>query len=1461
LRAFTPDEAPIFYGRDAETDDLIDKLRENRLVAVVAASGAGKSSLVGAGLIPRLKANAIEGSKDWMVPEMDGEPGQRYWIGLRFTPGELGADPFMALANKLSPMVSRTPRGIAEMLTSDPRSITELLDPLFVGKPAWAEALIFIDQFEELYTLADERYRTPFIEMLVAIAGSVRTRAILTLRADFYARCVENGTLAALLKTGTLPLSTAGPAALYEMISKPAERAGLTFEPGLVDRILRDTGSDPGALALLAYALDELYNTRDGDVLTEAAYDALGGVQRAIGERAENIYENLPESAHAGLQDLFHELVEVDAPGEPTRRRAAKGRITGSPSSAELVRRFTDARLLVEDRRELGEGVVEVAHEALLRTWSRLVEWIVNEESDLRLRRQVEQSARDWQSAPDATKADFLLAGGRLQEATNLLKRYPAENYVQQYITASTDAETARRNEDERRKRELQVAASRADVATERAKEASARASRRTRIAVGVIALAVFVGVVAVILISIAQNDRVAAQQQADEAGRTVAAANTTLTPVGSTLTAVGSTLVAGNNQLATATIAQGRAERGATSAFGVQQEAQTAAVAAQQAQSTAVIARNAAQTVAVEAQVQSTNAMLQAQRAQQDAADAQTAVGYAQTQMGFVAATLTPIAPTLTAIAGTLSGAQQAGRNAQTDIAVIQSTLTPIPITLTAVDVTLQAGLEAAADGSTQVAEVQRDLTQIAPAQTQIAQAIATLTPIQETLVAAQLTAVVAEERIGEADARAETSDRQAIAARLFSVGSDLLTSESTDNELAALFLTTSLSMNYSPEADYALGQLINSLTTTLYIPNIQSNRGDEISLSPDGTRLWVVQNENLGTITLWDTTTGQQMRVLTLDVNMNVFGLWVAPDGETAVTALSELLVVDLNTGEILHELVGTSAPRLIEKWNGQFSSDGSYFVALEPGDDTSPSNIYIWDVKTGSLVYKTSYLGLYFTGGIAIQNERIAIPVYTSEGLPEVQVLSLESGTLLQTYVSPYLAYPIYEIQYSPNGDWLAAVDMLGNFTEWDVATGNIRAHGQDVHGTVRIVYLPTVEGFMLHTFVGDESAKFITVRRTGEFSSSYIRLYGSTHNSYNLVQVGYEDGITRFAFVDTQTFEGRVWSTNAGVIPDPLPTGLAYSADGQRMLIISSEDGSGIQRGIAERATLRPIVSNLEGDVTVYDKEGAFSPDGTQVAQFGDYAIRAWNAETGEVLWSYSTRDQEFSIEGIGYSLDGTRVMVARRKEFVVLDATSGRTLNTFEMKDEYGSDALVACGAVLFSPDGKFFSSPSCSSYLYVIDAETGVPIKTFSTDDTYAISIAFSPDTPEIAVGMNDGSIAMYLLRYIPNRTVFNFLGHTDSVSSLAFSPDGRYLLSVSQDQTTRLWDATDGREVRRVYGSYSLPALFSPDGTRFYAGDGNLDYRAFVELACTCVYRDFTREERIQYGIPDDVQTCMQRR
>ena len=421
LRAFTPEENAIFFGRSREIDGLIERLRDPkcRFVAVVGASGSGKSSLVAAGLLPAIQKNAIHGSGDW--------------IWRRFTPGTVGDNPFIALASTFKSTLERhglKPRDMAVELEKDVGSFYKFLAKFLEDKPDWAEMLLFIDQFEELFTLVDKKYRGPFVDLLALAEKTPRVRTVVTMRADFYPRCLEWPVLDSLVIMGQYALLAPKAGALYEMITLPAELAGFQFEKGLVLRILDDTGSESGALALMAYALSELWQATKGSgrVLTHAAYDSFNGVPGAIGKRAEDTFRETlnvlrvnEAELQASLGRVFRELVEVDERGVATRRRALLSQVADGDMAEALVNALTEARLLVKSLGENNQPAVEAAYEAIFTNWPRLREWIEVMRDDLRMLRQVRLAAAEWEK--EGRKKHFLWPHERLLPVSQMLER------------------------------------------------------------------------------------------------------------------------------------------------------------------------------------------------------------------------------------------------------------------------------------------------------------------------------------------------------------------------------------------------------------------------------------------------------------------------------------------------------------------------------------------------------------------------------------------------------------------------------------------------------------------------------------------------------------------------------------------------------------------------------------------------------------------------------------------------------------------------------------------------------------------------------------------------------------------------------------------------------------------------------------------------------------------------------
>lgn len=417
LRAFTEADARDFFGRERLVRELVAMIEErletnSRLLAVIGPSGSGKSSVVMAGLLPTLKANAIEGSANWRYLEP-------------FTPG---SDPLTELAIALrvihSPTYDKTLR--KELAQRNGLGLVNIAnDVVQEGQ----KLVVYIDQFEELFTLVDEETeREQFINNLVAAATLPDSPVVvlLTLRADFYDRPMNYNLLAELMQNNNrsvLPLTLGE---LHDAITLPAqlEDVQLDFEQELVATIAFDllefrvpaekTTSLAGALPLLQFALSRLYSLREGNRLTMEAYREIGGVSGAIGTHAEEEFKRIAADETGDiapiwtpiLNRVFYFLVNIDEHGTPTRRRSSQAEITNEDTSTEkLVNLLIENRLLVTSE----GGELEVAHEALLRSWSRLADWIEENGRRLQWLQKVQASAADWvkDDKPDRLLWDY----------------------------------------------------------------------------------------------------------------------------------------------------------------------------------------------------------------------------------------------------------------------------------------------------------------------------------------------------------------------------------------------------------------------------------------------------------------------------------------------------------------------------------------------------------------------------------------------------------------------------------------------------------------------------------------------------------------------------------------------------------------------------------------------------------------------------------------------------------------------------------------------------------------------------------------------------------------------------------------------------------------------------------------------------------------------------------------------
>jgi len=370
------------------------------------------------------------------------------------------------------------------------------------------ELVLVIDQFEEIFTLVrDEATRLHFLDSLVTavLDSRSRLRLVITLRADFIDRSLQYVDFGDLVRQRAEYLLPLLPDELERAIVEPTKQAGLTLEPGLTATIIDDIGHEPGALPLLQYALTELFERRSDRSLTLAAYRASGGVLGALARRAEEIYLEFDPSAQAATKQLFLRLVTLGEGVEDTRRRVLQSELTTLATTNEafteavikqVIAQFVRFRLLTLDHDPVTRGpTVEVAHEALLRAWQRLRNWLNESRTDVRLQRLLSQAAAEWRGS--GQDDSFLLRGTRLdryegwtQEAKAGETQVALTDDEQTFLAASLTARQKRHTEEQaRQQRELETAQKLAETEARRAEEQTQNARRLGWLATG---LAIF---------------------------------------------------------------------------------------------------------------------------------------------------------------------------------------------------------------------------------------------------------------------------------------------------------------------------------------------------------------------------------------------------------------------------------------------------------------------------------------------------------------------------------------------------------------------------------------------------------------------------------------------------------------------------------------------------------------------------------------------------------------------------------------------------------------------------------------------------------------------------------------------------------------------------------------------------------------------------------------------------------
>ena len=484
LRVFDVEDASFFFGREALVEWLLNELRPasegrqvNRFLAIVGASGSGKSSVARSGMAAALKRDAVVGNSRWPIAI--------------FRPG---SDPLESLAVALSRVVNvgQGASALAHLIGEVRRNEKPLHLTARQSLPEKAPGImlvILVDQFEEVFTLCrDEGLRGAFIRNLLYAAKVARgqTLVIFTMRVDFYAKCAANADLAAAFSDHHVPVGPMTDDELRRAIERPTQLVGCELELGLVDLLMEDVRRQSGALPLLQHALLELWNKGEGRRLTVKAYQQIGKLEGALQRRADATFEAFSEAEQELCRRTFLRLTQPGEGTEDTKRRASMQELvslSGASSAAEdIVQKLANASLLTTEGDLSQNAFVEVAHEALIRSWPQLHKWIDADRAGLRTRARLTEAAREWKTA-----GGDLYSGARLAVAKEWEKSHPGELSADEaeFLRCSRDAQQQREaSELEAAQRLARAEAARAEEAIKREQDETGSEDIRGHLAV-----------------------------------------------------------------------------------------------------------------------------------------------------------------------------------------------------------------------------------------------------------------------------------------------------------------------------------------------------------------------------------------------------------------------------------------------------------------------------------------------------------------------------------------------------------------------------------------------------------------------------------------------------------------------------------------------------------------------------------------------------------------------------------------------------------------------------------------------------------------------------------------------------------------------------------------------------------------------------------------------------------------
>jgi WD40 repeat protein/DNA-binding XRE family transcriptional regulator len=672
----------------------------------------------------------------------------------------------------------------------------------------------------------------------------------------------------------------------------------------------------------------------------------------------------------------------------------------------------------------------------------------------------------------------------------------------------------------------------------------------------------------------------------------------------------------------------------------------------------------------------------------------------------------------------------------------------------------------------------------------------------------------------------QAQANFANAEAQRLAAVANSLLQAGG-NAEVIALLSLRSMNTQYTTQGDAALvaaAQL--DFPVQLFS---QASQVSTVAIFPDG--MYVLTGGSDGIIRLWDVESGEEIRQF-LGHTGPISGSIFSPDSKSILTSSADKTarLWNLTTGKELHKFTGHD-----DRLTGVvYAPDGKTILTTSLDGTTR-----LWDATTGQEIRN-------FTGYIAAFSPDGQYMV-TVEESGVVRILNIQTEQEILQFTHDH-ASGLNSIRFSPDGKLILTGSIDGTAALWDSLDGKSLQHYFGHSGSiVNVAFSP--DGNYIFTASGDGTARLWNLQTGQELrrftSPAYISSAAISPDGKYLL-TGSNDGLA------------RLWSVTARPELPSLATSsgfgaVAFSPDAKYIL---TGDFNGVASLWDFETGLK--MRDFPADTDLINYGVAFSPDG-KYALTGNWdgTVRLSDAYTGKEIRQFFGHNSR--VNSVAFSPDGKYIAAATYRDGAwIWDAKTGLEIRHF--------DSVAILYRVAFSPDGKYIAASGGkgdgSARLW--DISTGTLVHQFVGSSDGMSSVAFSPDGKYIVTASSDNMAHLWDVQL--GEEVLQFIGHTDLVWSAIFSPDGNYVATASNDGTARLWDSHSGKELRRFIGHTAAieNLVFSPDGKYLLTGadDGtarlwDVDYHTTMEYLCSRLLRDFTKEERAQYGITDTTPTC----